>query len=373
MPDADALPERRPLPVRVGWRAPSTGTERRRNGRAARATPATSGSSTSANVELVVKVLDARAVNGHFWVFYGALSNVEYTITVTDTRHGVESGPTQPGRHARVGRRHCGLRGHGRSRRGRGPRRSSPVGRSARLGRGALRHVRGSTTHSLPEAAAGGALRGREARRCASTRTGSRSKWTGRCPTRASGHGTAVPLTGDTGYFWFFNSANVELVVKVLDGRAVNGHFWVFYGALSNVQYTITVTDTQTGAVKTYATERGAGERRGHRRRSEAQEERKHGFRTWDRKRAAHLYRRAGFGGTPEELDLAVSLGREGAISARRLRRDLDRRPRRLPGPLRFRPRGYPGGDSRRAAASSTPAAGGTCGCSTRRARSKRR
>ena len=24
----------------------------------------------------------------------------------------------------------------------------------------------------------------------------------------------------------------------------------------------------------------------------------------WDRKRAAHLYRRAGFGGTPEELDI---------------------------------------------------------------------
>ena len=33
-----------------------------------------------------------------------------------------------------------------------------------------------------------------------------------------SGFGTAVPLTGDTGYFWFFDSANVELVVKALDG-----------------------------------------------------------------------------------------------------------------------------------------------------------
>jgi len=36
---------------------------------------------------------------------------------------------------------------------------------------------------------------------------------------------------------------------------------------------------------------------------------------TWDRARAAHLYRRAAFGGTAEELDLAVSLGREGAVS----------------------------------------------------------
>jgi Protein of unknown function (DUF1800) len=36
---------------------------------------------------------------------------------------------------------------------------------------------------------------------------------------------------------------------------------------------------------------------------------------SWDRKRAAHLYRRAGFGGRPEDLDRAVSLGREGAVS----------------------------------------------------------
>jgi len=35
----------------------------------------------------------------------------------------------------------------------------------------------------------------------------------------------------------------------------------------------------------------------------------------WDRSRAAHLYRRAGFGGSPDELDQAVSLGREGAVS----------------------------------------------------------
>jgi len=38
----------------------------------------------------------------------------------------------------------------------------------------------------------------------------------------------------------------------VLDGRGLNGKFWLFYGALSNVEYTLTVTDTQTGAVKTY-------------------------------------------------------------------------------------------------------------------------
>lgn len=73
----------------------------------------------------------------------------------------------------------------------------------------------------------------------------------------ASGSGIAVALAPDTGYFWFFNGANVELVVKILDARVVNGKFWVFYGALSNVEYTITVADTQTGAVRTYFNPQG--------------------------------------------------------------------------------------------------------------------
>lgn len=61
-----------------------------------------------------------------------------------------------------------------------------------------------------------------------------------------SGDGMAVPQTADTGAFWFFGEDNLELVVKVLDGRPINGRFWVFYGALSSVEYTITVTDTVT-------------------------------------------------------------------------------------------------------------------------------
>jgi hypothetical protein len=72
-----------------------------------------------------------------------------------------------------------------------------------------------------------------------------------------SGVGTGTALTSDTGEFWFFSANNIELVVKVVDGRAFNNHFWVFYGALSNVQYTITVTDTQTNAVKTYTNPSG--------------------------------------------------------------------------------------------------------------------
>ncbi len=68
----------------------------------------------------------------------------------------------------------------------------------------------------------------------------------------ASGAGHAVSLTGDTGYFWFFSSNNVEMVIKVVDGRAFNSSFWVFAGGLTNVNVVLNVTDTQTGLAKTY-------------------------------------------------------------------------------------------------------------------------
>ena len=68
----------------------------------------------------------------------------------------------------------------------------------------------------------------------------------------STGAGQAVAVTSETGYFWFFNASNVELMIKALDGRAANGKFWVLYGALSDVEYTITVNDTATGATKSY-------------------------------------------------------------------------------------------------------------------------
>ena len=72
-----------------------------------------------------------------------------------------------------------------------------------------------------------------------------------------TGSGRAVPLTADTGYFWFFGSSNVELVVKVLNGCGFNQRFWVFAGGLTDVEVTLTVRDTLTGDTKTYHNPRG--------------------------------------------------------------------------------------------------------------------
>jgi endonuclease I len=73
----------------------------------------------------------------------------------------------------------------------------------------------------------------------------------------ASGDGQAMPLTADTGYFWFFSATNVEVVIKVLDACSYNQRFWVYAGGLTDVHTVITVRDTQTDRVKTYSNPQG--------------------------------------------------------------------------------------------------------------------
>ena len=79
-------------------------------------------------------------------------------------------------------------------------------------------------------------------------------RWT---PLSIEGIAAAIPSSDNTGMFWFFDAQNVELIIKVLDGRPVNGRFWVFYGALSDVEYWISVTDTETGNIREYHNEPG--------------------------------------------------------------------------------------------------------------------
>jgi hypothetical protein len=69
-----------------------------------------------------------------------------------------------------------------------------------------------------------------------------------------TGVGHAHALTDDTGYFWFFDPTNLEVVLKVLDAcsLAAAPRYWVFAAGLTNVDVTLTVTDTQTHSVKQY-------------------------------------------------------------------------------------------------------------------------
>lgn len=68
----------------------------------------------------------------------------------------------------------------------------------------------------------------------------------------ATGVGTAVPITTDGGWFWFFRDTNPEVFVKILDACDSRELFWVFAGGLTDVETRVTVVDTLRGVVKTY-------------------------------------------------------------------------------------------------------------------------
>jgi hypothetical protein len=71
------------------------------------------------------------------------------------------------------------------------------------------------------------------------------------------GYGDPYPLTADSGAFTFFDPANIELLVKVLDGCAINQRYWVFAAGLTNVGVSLAVTDTETLETKTYTNNPG--------------------------------------------------------------------------------------------------------------------
>ncbi len=67
---------------------------------------------------------------------------------------------------------------------------------------------------------------------------------------RGSGH--AYPLTTDSGLFWFFTDTNLEVLVKVVNACAGFSRHWVYAAATTDVEYTLTATDTATGRSRQY-------------------------------------------------------------------------------------------------------------------------
>ena len=60
-------------------------------------------------------------------------------------------------------------------------------------------------------------------------------------------------LVGDAAsLFYFFTFDNPELMVKVVDGCALNGRYWVFGSAATDLNYSVTVKDLAAGREETY-------------------------------------------------------------------------------------------------------------------------
>ncbi len=182
------------------------------------------------NWELLVKVLDGCAINQRFWVFTAGTTDVDYLLKVEDRLTGkIRSYWNAPGR----------------------PPKRWPT-----------------STPSPPACAAPGAARRRRlARRRQHCRR--RSPAPGRrssCTAAASGWKPTGPISWASrataarrrwpaparGCLWFFSPANWEVLVKVLDGCAINGHYWVLAAATTDVGYELRVAEPASGTVRTF-------------------------------------------------------------------------------------------------------------------------
>jgi hypothetical protein len=219
--------------ARVAWKNPVNGESG--TGQPVSLTPDTGAFwfFSEQNLELMVKVVDGTGFNGHFWIYTGSLSNVEYTLTVTDSVAGTERVYHNP------------------------PFQFGNVG-DVNAFAATPDFFPVLTPFVLQPVPAPGCPPVYPVQNLCFGDEQFDITVTFKNPaTGLDGNGTFVPLTQDTGVFWFFDDANLELMVKILDGRTVNGRFWFFYGALSDVDYTISVHNTKTNAVKTYHNRKG--------------------------------------------------------------------------------------------------------------------
>jgi streptogramin lyase len=197
---------------------------------------------TDSNVEVLVKALDGCAGGGHFWVFAGGLTDVQLTMTVTDSVTGQVKDYTNAAGTAfesildTSAFATCSAVG-------------APAG-SERSNPPALEDLEAPPPDPLLAPALAAACTPSGTTLCLQ---GGRIKVEATYLSRtAFGNANAVALTPDTGYFWFFNKDNVEVILKALDGCGLNGHRWVFAAGLTDVNVVMTATDTTTGAQTHY-------------------------------------------------------------------------------------------------------------------------
>ena len=214
------------------------------------------------NPELLVKVVNGCRVNGRHWVFGSAATDLDYSVLVTDNATGVTTTwrrnssdplindtaafPCDPQgvAAAAMGR---GSEAAGRegivalgSRAGGPPAGIAPEG-AARL-RGSASAMSGAsasaTDHGCLEWRSNACLQDGRFLVAASYRNADGEHVTARIKDALVGDASTL--------FYFFEHDNPELLVKVLDGCDVNGHYWVFGSAATDLDYAVAVTDIAT-------------------------------------------------------------------------------------------------------------------------------
>ena len=188
--------------------------------------------------EVFVKMADATSMpapfGGSFWVFHSGLTDLSYTMTVIDTVtlaqvKFYQNDPSNP---------ECG---------------GADTSAFQNIGASGLQLTGQAAATSL--AAASGIELALLGNRFRVTMTAVDPR-TGRTAV-----GQAMPQGDRFGYFslpdFTGDPAFPEVFVKMVDATSSSGgSFWVFHTGLTDLQYTMTVTDTTTGAVKIYQNDR---------------------------------------------------------------------------------------------------------------------
>jgi plastocyanin len=201
------------------------------------------------NVELAVKVLNGCGVNGKYWVFAGGLTNLAVEITVTDSATGFVKkyssslGTAFPPILDTAALEACSADAvtEMAGRNPEGPFFDSSAG-----------------LHPVPLASTGSSSIGcseGDTILCLDGRFQVEASW--QSAFGAAGPAHAVSLTRNSGYFWFFQPSNVEVIVKRLDACAISRGQWFFAAGMTDVGVELRVTDTFTGEVKTYSSASG--------------------------------------------------------------------------------------------------------------------
>lgn len=206
------------------------------------------------NWEILVKVLDGCDLNDRFWVFSAATTTVEYTLTVKDTVTGEATSYFNP-----LGVAAPSITDTDALRRACGVGLRTPAGDATELA---------MQSKMQTPASSGLEVRSRRATPSEMTQKTCTPSDTAYCLNGGrfrvevewkdfdgvEGVGKAVPgvPSHDSGLFYFFGEENWEILVKVLDGCDLNDHFWIFAAATTTLEFTLRITDTQTGEERTY-------------------------------------------------------------------------------------------------------------------------
>ncbi len=192
--------------------------------------PAITGN--AANPEVIVKMVDATGIGQNYWVFYGALTDLNYTLSVKE----VGTGTTKAYTDTKVGTTVCGkfdTSGFG------GSRVAEPADWST-LPTASRTLTTAEDTLSLISAHPFDiSLSAHDPR------------------TGTEGQGQVIAHNDIYGIFSIpaitGNAANPEVIVKMVDASGIGQNYWVFYAALTDLTYSLAVKETASGNTKTYS------------------------------------------------------------------------------------------------------------------------